>query len=341
MKSYNTQSFKYIALDRNLQPIRDISAYVEDGGTVEYNSLTRLKANCTITVSLSSEEVLNLYAIRIYNCLNDLEECLGTFIISTPDHKFEEDLQTIECVGYSTLWLISNNSPSSRYYVGKGTNCIAEVKRILTMLGFSFSIADCDKTTSTNREWQLGSYYLDIINDLLDTAGYTSLYVDVLGSYKSAPYVLPEDREIDLILNKNDIDSMIEPTQISTLDKFNVYNKFILYVNNPELDLYAVYERTDGDTGTNNAPVNTYVEELQDISDYDTLYGKCKQKSADSVSIYNKVQISIATRMIPTYLATISLRHYQSRGKYSCTSFSIPLEVGGSMDISLRRLVSI
>lgn len=341
MNSYNTQSFKYIALDKNLNAIRDISACVEDGGTVDYNSLTRLKASCNIPVSLSPYEVLNLYAVRVYHVLNDVEECLGTFLISTPESTFEDDIQNIECTGYSTLWRISNNSPDGRFYVPLGTNCVAEVKRILTMLGFSFSIPDSTKTTSTNREWEIGTYYLDIINDLLDVAGYTSLYVDTLGNYVAAEYILPEDRTIDLVLNENDINSMIEPTQISTLDKFNVYNKFIFYVNNPELDLYAIYERLEGETGTDNVPVNTYVEEVSDVADYDTLYTKCKQKNADSLSIYNKVEVNTAIQMMPTYMPTISLRHYQSRGKYTCTSFTIPLDVGGSMTLNLRRSVSV
>ena len=285
--------------------------------------------------------MLNLEAIRIYEVLNGEETCLGTFLISTPSSDYEESLQNIECIGYSTLWRISSNSPSSRYYVPQGTNCIAEVKRILTQLGYAFSIADSTKTTSTNREWEIGAYYLDIINDLLSTAGYTSLFVDVMGTYVAIPYVLPEDREVDIVLDENDINNVIEPHQTSTLDKFNVYNKFIYYVNNPELDLYAVYERVEGETGTNNAPVNTKVEEVTDVADYDTLYLKCKQASAESASIYNKIQISTAIQMIPTYMPTVWLRHYQARGKYSCTSFAIELEVGGSQEMNLRRSVSV
>lgn len=340
MKSYNTQSFKYIALDKTLNEIMDISAYVDDGGTIEYNSLTRLKANCNVTISLSIEDTLNLYGLRIYHILNNVEECLGTFLVSTPTSQYDDAEQSIECTGYSTLWRISNNTPSTRYYVPKGANCINEVKRILTQLGYAFFIEDSIKTTNTNREWEIGVYYLDIINDLLSTAGYTSLYVDVMGNYIATPYILPEDREIDVMLSENDIDNLIEPEQINTLDKFNVYNKFIYYVDNPEIDLYAVYERVDGETGTSNAPVNTRVENVSDVADYDTLYLKCKQSSSDSVSIYNKVQINTAIQMIPTYMATIFLSQYQAKGKYTCTSFSISLEVGGSQQINLRRSVS-
>lgn len=340
MKRFNAQSFKYVALTKELKPIRDISAYVEEGGKIEYNALTRLKANCTIPISIAINEVLNLDAIRVFHVINGIEECLGTFLISTPIKEFEDEVQSVECVGYSTLWRISSNSSDNKYYVPEGTNAVAEVKRILTMLGFSFSIPDCDKVTNTNREWDLGAAYLDIINDLLEVVNYTSLYVDAYGEYIAMPYVLPQDRTIDLTLNDTQIDNIIEPTQTNELDLFNVPNKFIRYCSStPTLSLFAVYENTDGITGTNNTWVNTDVQEVLDVSDYDTLYEICKRDCANAISIYNKVQIAIAITMLPTYMPTIQLKHYQANGKYTCTSFVIELEVGGSQELNLRKAV--
>lgn len=340
MRAYNKQSFKYIALNKQFEELQDISAYVEDGGLIEYNSLTRLKASCTIPVSLSINEKLNLDAIRIYEVLNSEETCLGTFLISTPRSSFDDSIQSIECTGYSTLWRISNNTPSNRYYVSKETNCIAEVKRILTGLGYAFYIADSEGTTSTNREWPIGTSYLDIINDLLKVVNYTSLFVDVMGNYIAEPYVLPQDREVGLILDEDDIDNSIEPVQSNELDLFNVPNKFIRYCSSdPTVSLYAVYENTDGITGTSNTWVNTDVQEVQDVANYDTLYALCKRDCASAISIYNKVQVTTAIQMIPTYMATIQLNHYQAEGKYSCTSFAITLEVGGSQEMNLRKAV--
>ena len=127
IKQYNNQSFKYVALTKALEPIKDISYCIEEGGTIEYNSLTRLKSNCKIPLSIRSDEVLTLNAIRIFHVLNGTEECLGTFLIATPVSEFEGDVQSIECIGYSTLWRIANNSANTKYYVPEGTNCIAEV----------------------------------------------------------------------------------------------------------------------------------------------------------------------------------------------------------------------
>lgn len=340
MKIYNTQSFKYMALNKQLKELQDITAYVEDGGMVEYNSLTRLKASCTIPITLDINEQLGLDAVRIYYVLNDEESCLGTFFISTPTSTYDDNSQSIECTGYSTLWRISNHAPSTKYYVALGTNCVAEIKRILTQLGYAFSIPDYAGTTSTNREWDIGTPYLDIINDLLDVVNYTSLYVDVMGVYIAEPYILPQDRIVDIELNEKDIDNILEPLQVNELDIFNVPNKFIRYcASDPSIALQAVYENTDGVTGTYNTWVNTDVKEVKDVADYDTLYQLCKRDCADAISIYNKVQINIDIQMLPTYMPTVQLKHYKAQGKYTCTSFTISLEVGGIQQMNLRKSV--
>ena len=339
LNASNLETYKYIALDKNLKEIADITAYV-DTGTIEYNALSRLKASCSLSLQLEINKKISLKGVRIYHILNGSEACLGTFIISTPASSFKGAMQTLEAVGYSTLYRIAHNAPSNRYYVPKGTNAINEVKRVLNELGFSFSITESVKTTSTNREWEIGANYLDIINDLLDVANFTPLYVDELGTYISEPYVLPQDRAITLTLDE-DVD-YIEETQANELDLFNVPNKFIRYCSNePTVSLYAVFENTDGEVGTDNTWVNTSVEEVKDVADYDTLYAICKRDCARALSIYNKVQIATPIMFIKGYLPIIELKHYQAKGRYECTSFKISLETGGTQEMSLRKVVEI
>ena len=81
--------------------------------------------------------------------------------------------------------------------------------------------------------------------------------------------------------------------------------------------------------------------EVQDVADYDTLYEMCKKACADANSIYHKVQIATAIQPISTYMSTIQLHQYQVNDKYSCTSFVIHLETGGSLEMNLRKIISI
>lgn len=339
MQEYNTHYFEYIALTKDLVEIADISHYVEDGGSIEYNSLSTLKANCNFNISLAINEKLNLDAIRIYSVLNGAKECLGTFLISSPAADFNNMIQNISCTGYSTLWPLSVNTPSNKYYVAEGTNVIAEVKRILSSLNYACLIPDSVKTTSINREWDIGTSYLTIINDLLDVANYTSLYIDVYGEFQAEEYVLPQDRQPDEIIDEDGIND-IEPQQTNELDLFNVPNRFIRYcASDPTSTLYAEYVNTEGPTGTNNTWVNTDVQEVSDAADYDTLYEICKRDCINATSIYNKLSISTMCRIIKTYMPVIRLKHFQANGDYVCTSFTLDLTVGGSSNLNLRKVV--
>lgn len=338
MNIYNEQSFTYIALDKNLQEIADISHLVESGGTIEYNSLTTLKANCNLPISLGIDEQLDLDGVRVYMTLNGTKSCLGTFLIANPTSKFESCVQSMDLTGYSTLWRLSVNSPSGKYFVAKGTNAIAEIKRILISLGYAFDIPDCEKTTSIDREFDYGTSYLDMINELLEVVNYTSLYCDVYGKYHASAYVLPHERDIDWNIEEENI----EIEQTSDLDRFNIPNKFIRWCSSsPSVSLYAEYEQTYGETGTNNTWTQVDAQEVTDVADYDTLYEICKKACCEANSKYHKLTISTVIQPIPTYMATIYLKHYQSEGKYTCTSFTMQLETGGSQEMNLRRTITI
>lgn len=340
MNDFNTHSLRYEALDINLEKPVDITGYVEEGGSISYNSLNRIKATCTVPIIIAAHEKLNIDALRVYSAINNAEECLGTFFISMPDCEYEDEMQRIECIGYSTLIRISSNSPDVKYFIKKGTNAVAEVKRILTRLGYPFFIPDCNKTTSTNKEFDMGENYLNIINYLLDVVNYTSLHVDVYGNYISKPYVLPQDKESDCSYDEDDINNIVEPHQRHTINTFDIPNRFIrVCTSDPTLELSAVYTNTDGVTGSNSKWISADVKEVEDVSDYETLYALCKKAAAEAISIYEKVKISTALVMIPTYLAIVELKHYQAQGKYTCTSFDIALETGGSIELNLRKVV--
>ena len=113
MNNYNIHYFKYYALDKNLSNPRDITHLVESG-KVSYNSLSRLKASCTLSLSLSTDEVLNLPAVRIYSCMNGEDECIGTFFNKVPETTYDGQLQEISPTCYTTLVRLSSNSPSNR-----------------------------------------------------------------------------------------------------------------------------------------------------------------------------------------------------------------------------------
>jgi hypothetical protein len=337
LKSINEQYFKFYKLDDNLSNPEEIS-YVESG-KITYNSLSQLVMSASLNVTVGPLESVNLKHVRVSMVLNGVEQTCGTFIVSTPTSDIDECVKSIDVTCYSTLWPVQADGPDYRYFVGQGTNVVAEVKRILDKFGYQYEIEDSDKVTSKGIEWEIGKSWLDIINDLLKSINFTALYVDFNGTYRARPYVLPKDRTIEIYYNSKDIYSILENEMKSELDLFGVHNKFVRYVNDPNVDLVATYENKDGPTGTVDRGITHTSFDSADASDYDTLYEICKRDAAEETSIYHKVTIYTAINLEHLYSNCISLSHYDVSGKFIETSWDIELETGGKMEHNLREAI--
>ena len=323
--------YKYIALDKEFKVVEDITDIVEQGGSIEYNALTTLKATIDFTVSIPKDEAFNLYAVRVYRVLNGEETLLGTFVCSYPEIEIEQ-LQTISIAGYSTLCLIADNIPTQRYYLPKGTNCINEIKRILNSLNIDYDIPDSTGATGLNREWAYKSY-LEIINDLLDTVNYTSLYVDENGVYKARPYVSNPEPELTLTGDSLEIKQKVE------LTTYGVANRFIRYCGNaPDMDLVAVYDVAEqGDI------IVTDVAEVQDAEDYETLYTKAKNDCIRARSKFKHIELTTdITTFTNMYMPCILVNQYSVQNEvFIANSFKYNLDTSNSMEINARRSVDV
>lgn len=327
----NNIYYKYIALDKEFKVVKDITDIVEPGGSIEYNALTTLKASIDFTVSIPKDKEFDLYAVRVYRVLNNVETLLGTFICAYPETE-TEICQTIDIAGYSTLCLISDNIPATRYYLPKGTNCVAEIKRILNSLNIAYDIPDCTGATGLNREWAYKSY-LEIINDLLDTVNYTSLYVDVNGTYRARPYVSNPEPELTLNGDNLDIKQKVE------LTKWGVANRFIRYCGNaPDMDLVAVYDvSSEGDV------IVTDVEEIEDSPDYETLYNRAKNDCYRARSKFKHVELTTdITTFTNMYMPCVLVNQYSVQNEiFIVNSFKYNLDISNSMEINARRSVDV
>ncbi len=338
MQQYNTHYFEFYDISSYLSQPQKIECI--EGGSISYNSLDSLKISASLTVNISNDETFSAKKIRIYCVLNGMSSPLGTFLIATPSSDFEV-VQSIDVTCYSTLWPVKVNKCDERYFIPKGTNVVNEVKRLLLGYEYTVNIPSSSKTTSIDQEFKIGTSHLEIINSLLDSIGYSSLYEDFEGNYCAREYILPENRETEIIYDKDDIDNILEINCKSELDLFNIPNKFIRYVNDPEIELAAIYTNIYGVTGTERTGiVNVDAREVKDVADYDTLYLLCKKAAAEATSIYHKVTIYTAINPEHLYLNCIQLNHHQCRGKYIETSWEIELSTGGTMTHHLREEIA-
>jgi hypothetical protein len=81
------------------------------------------------------------------------------------------------------------------YSVPAGANVIDIVRQLIQEIGEDTpAIADDPKSLVTAMVWEIGVTRLKIINDLLHTINYFSLWCDGLGQYQCTPYIEQHDR---------------------------------------------------------------------------------------------------------------------------------------------------
>lgn len=338
-------SFRYELLDKNDVHIKDISTITRC--VVRYSSLSQLKTSAEI--SMREDNSINYQTDRIRPiCIiskgnQSMEFPLGIFLISSPSRGIKNTMITREMQLYSKLLLYSEDRVDNRYYVTKGTNVIAEVKRLLGTP--KLTIPDSAYTTSTNREWEIGTSKLSIINDLLDSANYTSLRVDVDGYFIAEPYVLPSDREVE-IEYVDDIKSVLSPNMAEKLDLFNIPNKFIGYTNDPDAPaLRSVYTNSNPESITSTTYTGrTKVEpiEVLDTVSQSVLDEMVLRAAYNASQVYSHVEFETAIMPIHDYMNVIYLKHKDIlQGKYTETNWEINCKAGTYMKHTARKVVSI
>lgn len=159
----------------------------------------------------------------------------GTFLLESAKEEWEDTGRVWKLSLLDRTTVPSQDVTDQSYAVAAGTNILQEVRSILASCGEYIAIdQSVDLATRTGMVWEAGTSKLKIINDLLDTAGYNSLWMDGWGNLQATPRVLPADRSIEYELltglPRELVDgqlSIYSPEWKRERDSFGVPNKVI------------------------------------------------------------------------------------------------------------------
>lgn len=347
----NTHYFIFEALDENFSNGEAI--YCIESGNISENYDDELGPSATLTASMGLDEKFNAKKIRIYSVLNEEKSLLRTFLVSTSKDTVSDDCKKVDITCYSTLWLLSADKTEKRLFIPLGTNAIAEVKRILSNYEMPVFIADCGKATTEDKDFEIGTSYIEVINYLLNTAGYTNLHVDEYGSYRAEAELLPEERAPTRFFDATDEESVVELEITSNIDLFNVPNVFVCYTNSADVDYVATYENSNPESpiSTANAYRNVLSESvtvsIEEKSQsnlealyFDALYAQCKKNAAEAIKGYKTVEFKTPI-YTPVFKECIQIKHPYILANVIESGYSIELSTGGSMTHTTYEVVPI
>lgn len=276
-----------------------------------------------------------------------IEFPLGIFLLSSPTRRDENNSIYREVEAYDGTVILRDDKFQSRYFIEVGTNYRNAVIDILLSAGITkHNIEQTDKVLPKSIEFEPGKEKLEAVNELLTAINFTPIHVDVYGYFTSRIYSSPSVRSAEYTYKDDEL-SIIVPGMEEELDLFNVANKWVAVLSDPELEpLTSVYtnESESSPTSTVNRG-RTIVDyrQVDNIADQQSLDSYVQRIAFESSQIYGKLVFETAINPLHDYFDVLNIEYSKLgiNGKYSETGWSLPLRIGATMKHECRKVISI
>lgn len=277
-----------------------------------------------------------------------VEFSLGIFILSTPVRKEQNNQVYRDVEAYDKLVLLQENRTVKRISIIKGESYYDFLVGVFEEIGVTkWNIEYTSKTAATTTEWEIGTDYLKIINDVLSILNYTPIFVDEYGFFSALLYRSPQQKAVDVEYIADEF-SVIYDGATEEMDLFNVPNAWLFVLNDAEREpLTAYVENNNPDSPTSyQARGNRRIvekREVDDIADQEALNATAERVAFESSQVFGKVAFSTALMPIHAYSDVVFLKNdtLSIDGKYAETGWSMPLENGGVMTHEVRAVINI
>jgi len=248
-------------LDTSNAFVSDLSEWLIPGGSsIELGSYRTIHRTCSLKLSYELDwgrDRVRPY-MTVTSASGTFRADLGVFILSTPSTVAGEDIQTWEVQGYDLLEVLDHPHGRS-HHVATGTEYLAAVSGLVSAAGLTFTATAAGDAPAlpTDRLWPIDSdtTTLNIVNDLLGSAGYGAIYADASGTLRARPYQSPADRAVEWTYDAQDARTTVGPMRELRAEYTDAPNKWVGIIDDPEWGavsegdgIYTVTNQSDGVT---------------------------------------------------------------------------------------------
>lgn len=286
--------------------------------------------------------------IKAWQIIDGEETPAGVFSVGVLVDNYSDTVHTIKIEAYDRAFLLQSIRTENILHFAAGTNYIEVIKTLLAKAGISLYTATATTSTlATDREdWEMGTDYLTIINDLLGEINYSNIWFDANGYAKLLPVQNPDAGDIKRSYDSDTSVSLLSPTCQSELDIYDKPNVFVAVCSNPDNDEPMTA------TAVNDNPLSSLstlkrkrrivqVLKVDNIADQKALQEYAQRLCNDSMLSSETVTIRTSPVDVPGLGDTVALYHPDITGIYQETAWSLTMQPGASMTHTLRRSVLI
>jgi hypothetical protein len=333
-KSYNTITPIY-EVWRGASVVKTLNSTGD--GVVRMDSDSDLKMSFAGTFYEYSGVNFLTDRLRVSVEINGTVYPLGTYCVTTETPSIADGVKTIKVEAYSLLWLLNQAKIETLKYFPAEQNYISAVQGLISAGGIAdYSAEASTEVLATDREdWEIGTSYLTIINELLSEINYNQVWVTNSGAVKITKYAAPSLSNIKHSYVEGR-DSIIKDTYTLTNDVYDKGNVFIAICDNPEISetmrAVAINNNTNSPYSVANlgrrVPIIERVNNTPSQTELQAYANKMRDKS-----LQTNETIEFETAIVPTHEAyeTVQIAVGGVIGIYLEKSWEISLAQGGTM----------
>lgn len=239
--SPRVSSWRFELLDRSETPIGELEG-VEPGGSVEWTASASIKGSGKITVHPSPDQQVDWLNVRIQPVCTisgySRDVPCGIWLAAAPVEQWDDGQLTLDVelldkasILAQDVWESPVSGRPETFTAAAGANVLELVKQLITATGERVDAIGTDSAALTRAMvWEPGTTRLQIINELLDAAGFFSLWVDMRGQFRCDRYVTPQARAASfeaLAPFTAGPSSLISPDTKIDRDIYSVPNRFV------------------------------------------------------------------------------------------------------------------
>ena len=282
------------------------------------------------------------------------EHPLGVYAASQVTPTVSNNVQSLQIEAYDRCWRVRDTKAESRLYFSSGTQYISAVEQLLVASGIAVVLATpSSETLKEDREWDIGTSYLEVTNELLGEINYSQLYFTAEGFAVLRPATVPSAADLshrisddpdDLASGADRIDALL-PRLTRTTDVYSAPNVFVCLCANPDKsgNMVARAENLNPQSPLSISRRGrriVQVTQVDNIASQEELPAYADRQRNDSLMGGETIEIS--TALLPGYGVrdVVGLKYKDISALCILQGFTMELRAGGSMQMTLERVVN-